>query len=1126
MAAVRWFLIIVLFQLVYSKNELKLSRRPQAAGRPQFYSPVNPAELEILRKQLMYPYDTLDFKDITAGKSYIDIGLKFRLPYFGFAYHYIMIHKDGYAAFNTGPRTLNFPIKFPLQITDTHREKDPSLIAPWLSLQDIATEAGDDAGLYFREINIEQENNGTLKERIIRDFKEGMIGASDFYPKHCVIVTWKNMTWQGYTAAQANKLKTNTYQMVIATDEVKTYVMFNYEKLEWITHTDKNEGTKGDGGVYSYVGFNAGNTTRTFEFRPFSQDPRIATLVNEGYGNGLNGRYFFQVDEEIWPGACVNRELDPNWKERVRLTFFPRYGNMLGGTLVNVTGPCLKPNSVITCKFDITEVEGVYQSPNHATCISPVVMFHGYVDLAVQTDGKGYYYSNRYYVQPPDSVDPEVQILNKEIVEVQPESLTLNWESTKLSWQTKASVALHLWGFEEKDQEPSLTYISELNDGETILNDQGKRYNMDVSKFKDRRDYGKLSYSFGLISVNLTDATFMDRKFRSSPVLWSNPIPLAWYFYHQWRREWGNEWKNYMCEQWYLNEKYSDRFATTNFRCPCTLTQAELDRGRFSPDTQCNVINKNCEVFFKGAHHCVRSGRPSIGGSGQMCCYDDQNELIQTADTMYGGRPSRSFVYGKHPYKWRMYIPVLSNWLHDVMPFFYCCKWADRQENSETCDMYNYWRTSQDCSAYQPPGIASVYGDPHFLTFDRVNYTFNGRGEFVLVHVDNPLHKLHIQGRFEQVPRPSLNDKMINGTYLTAIAAMDNVSSIVEFRIRPDAARWRYHMYILVDKEYVFFWDDSMRIQNFRGVTLYQPAGITNMSHIVAMFDSGAGVEVLSDNGFMTVHVYLPVSFRNITGGLLGKWSLDVTDEFTGPNGEVLIQGGDKVSTEAINRLFGNKWRLAETEKKNIGKSLFHHDAFSFSYYDDQQGYTPELREAMEIVTNISSDKINMVCSSSAPCIYDYKVTGNELFAKMTKKHEAMAYQLKLDSSVIRCPALPRPINGRKTDNTYKPGGIVRFTCDEGYRLVGYEVRQCMANGLWSWGDDPECISNQEYKRRIAGITVGIIVPIMLILIIVVVCFIRHRKQSDSHYTGERGRPTRNVEVKTPYTKNSVETET
>ncbi|CAG2179901.1 unnamed protein product, partial [Oppiella nova] len=272
---------------------------------------------------------------------------------------------------------------------------------------------------------------------------------------------------------------------------------------------------------------------------------------------------------------------------------------------------------------------------------------------------------------------------------------------------------------------------------------------------------------------------------------------------------------------------------------------------------------------------------------------------------MYGGRPSRAYIYGKHPFKMRMMIPALSEWLHDTMPFFFCCKWQAKEDNAHTCQMYNYWRTSQDCSSYQAPAIGSVYGDPHFVTFDRYNYTMNAKGEYTLVHVDNAIHKLDVQARFEQVPRNRRTDPPLNATALMAVAARDNISSIVEFRLRPVAARWRYQMYVIVDKEYVFWWDESMRLQNFKGVTLYQPAGIQNMSHVIAMFDSGAGVEVMTDGGHLTVHVYMPYTFLNGTGGLLGLYSRDFRDDFTLPNGQqISLQS----TQEDIHMRFGKAW--------------------------------------------------------------------------------------------------------------------------------------------------------------------------------------------------------------------------
>lgn len=76
------------------------------------------------------------------------------------------------------------------------------------------------------------------------------------------------------------------------------------------------------------------------------------------------------------------------------------------------------------------------------------------------------------------------------------------------------------------------------------------------------------------------------------------------------------------------------------------------------------------------------------------------------------------------------------------MPFFFCCKWQPEEDDSDTCQKYNYWRTSQDCSSYQAPGIASIYGDPHFVTFDNHSYTFNGKGEFVLSRVEDASAKI------------------------------------------------------------------------------------------------------------------------------------------------------------------------------------------------------------------------------------------------------------------------------------------------------------------------------------------------------------------------------------------------
>lgn len=48
--------------------------------------------------------------------------------------------------------------------------------------------------------------------------------------------------------------RTNTFQMVLATDEVFTYAIFNYLELKWSSHTEAGgDTTNGEGGVPAFV---------------------------------------------------------------------------------------------------------------------------------------------------------------------------------------------------------------------------------------------------------------------------------------------------------------------------------------------------------------------------------------------------------------------------------------------------------------------------------------------------------------------------------------------------------------------------------------------------------------------------------------------------------------------------------------------------------------------------------------------------------------------------------------------------------------------------------------------------------------------------------------------------------
>jgi len=52
------------------------------------------------------------------------------------------------------------------------------------------------------------------------------------------------------------------------------------------------------------VGFNAGNGTQAYEYKPYSQNMVIRDLANRGWANGFPGRHIFRVDEQILIGSC------------------------------------------------------------------------------------------------------------------------------------------------------------------------------------------------------------------------------------------------------------------------------------------------------------------------------------------------------------------------------------------------------------------------------------------------------------------------------------------------------------------------------------------------------------------------------------------------------------------------------------------------------------------------------------------------------------------------------------------------------------------------------------------------------------------------------------------------------
>lgn len=80
------------------------------------------------------------------------------------------------------------------------------------------------------------------------------------------------------------------------------------------------------------------------------------------------------------------------------LVFAPESGNMLGGTVVNITGPCFNEDDRVECTFDGIPAVGHVVSPNRAICVQPFLMAQGYVRFQVSVGSERYKWRGLYFV--------------------------------------------------------------------------------------------------------------------------------------------------------------------------------------------------------------------------------------------------------------------------------------------------------------------------------------------------------------------------------------------------------------------------------------------------------------------------------------------------------------------------------------------------------------------------------------------------------------------------------------------------------------------------------------------------------------------------------------------------------
>lgn len=160
-----------------------------------------------------------------------------------------------------------------------------------------------------------------------------------------------------------------------------------------------------------------------------------------------------------------------------------------------------------------------------------------------------------------------------------------------------------------------------------------------------------------------------------------------------------------------------------------------------------------------------------------------------------------------------------------------------------------------------------MYGDPHMVTLDLHKYTFNGKGEFILIQELN--NSFTLQGRMVETTND--NNNIVPATVFSALVAKQNDSDTVQLQLDNFT-----NIIALVNGEEIDF--SELTEQEFNNVTV---ADLGNNT-FTATFSGGPFVKVQEENEIISVMlVSLPSSYRNRTQGLMGNYNGDTADDLT-----------------------------------------------------------------------------------------------------------------------------------------------------------------------------------------------------------------------------------------------------
>lgn len=795
-----------------------------------------------------YPFgetnnDTANNRDDDGGSDKISLPVTF--PFFGRDYTSLFVNNNGLLTFEKEKKTYK-PQKFPLS-------DNTSVIAVFWADIDIQREGGN--------VTHRQTTDPVLLERATREVRKYFFLRKEF--TWMLIATWHEVGFYG--ASNTGELRKNTFQLVLVTNEEKSYVFFLYNKLQWTTGSNSHgNSSTGLGGNPAQVGFNSEDGV-SFHSVEGAQTDAVINLTRTS-----------NVDAPgVWIFGVSGPEIrDVQCNHDVQIQIEPASGSMLGGDEIQITGPCFQLDSNVTAR--IVQTNSTFQCVviNYvsAKCVLPPIFQTGEMTLELNPYGISWNYSTDIQIDNVASMAPKV--VREEVSQwIVGNKVEIQWNLTSLL--SSDDVTVELMGYQYTNGTPSFTSVQI-----TDIDDTLQTFILPESL-----------ESFQIAAVRVRET---NPPPGSLPIaVWSDVFPV---------RVSANR-SSSLCSTWSSIDDLLPSITSNNLSCPCVAKQASRDTGRFASDPLCNLgnINSSTNCIYKpGAVQCYSRILQSGLSTGASCCYDDEGDIIDIRDSNGGGTALRYSVLSQGD----AVVPYFSFFEDDLLSSLHCCQYSD---SSDMCQLFRQKRPPVTCELYDPPTAAQAAGDPHLTTLDGKSYTFNGLGDFILVEDD--ASGVVVEVRAAQAQDTEGNFQ--NASIFSAVAMTTRgVSDVIEVERDPATVSRVLVNGLPVTKAL------STSVTQFNGLSVHKSKTDSTTDSILIVFEA-TGLSVSMDVTSDLINVLVVVGDDKMKGnlrGLLGNYNGDPTDDFISRSGQHLDTG---MSMEDIHFKFGMTWEV------NRNQSLF-----------------------------------------------------------------------------------------------------------------------------------------------------------------------------------------------------------